>query len=181
MVGFVATLPIKLPFYLGIAIGEMIKKIREVHWVGVFTGILTAASNIFKGVMDAGLRAWNFLRNLDWGAILSAIGRGIANAVIGLIEGAINGALAGVAGMKKFNLPRFEQGGWVPQTGLAVVHAGEYVLSRDMLAGKQPIQAPITNTSNKNITIGPVYVSNQMDAESMIRQISFALKFDSSI
>jgi hypothetical protein len=78
------------------------------------------------------------------------------------------------------NLPRFADGGWVPNTGLAVVHQGEYVLSRDMLAGRQPIEAPITNNRNSNITMNN-HFHTDVSPDQLIRQLSFALKFDSTI
>jgi tape measure domain-containing protein len=78
------------------------------------------------------------------------------------------------------NLPRFANGGWVPNTGLAVVHQGEYVLSRDMLAGRQRIEAPITNNRNSNITMNN-HFHTDVSPDQVIRQLSFALKFDSTI
>ncbi|HEX2910386.1 MAG TPA: phage tail length tape measure family protein [Chloroflexia bacterium] len=75
----------------------------------------------------------------------------------------------------------YDQGGAVPYTGLAFLHEGEYVLSRDMLSGRQPIQAPITNTYNRNpqITLGPVYVRNDTDIDKIVQKLSMALKYDS--
>jgi TP901 family phage tail tape measure protein len=83
---------------------------------------------------------------LKWGAILGAIagfflggpGGAIAGAAIGTGAGAATGFAAGVGygaieGMRRQQeaaVPHLQIGGYVAQTGLAVVHAGEYVIPR---------------------------------------------------
>jgi hypothetical protein len=82
-----------------------------------------------RGVVDGGLAgirgaaegAFNFVRNINWGEAIKAAGKGIGNSVIGLIEGGINGALKGLPGSPKINIPRFYKGVQNFGGGLAVV------------------------------------------------------------
>lgn len=114
-------LPIKLPVYAGDAIIAVVNALMHVNWDAVFAGIWKGAVAAFDAVKDAGSRALNWLTGLDWGKIFSNAGKGIGNSVIGLIEGAINGALAGIPGKPHVNIPRFETGVRNFQGGLAVV------------------------------------------------------------
>ena len=59
----------------------------------------------------------NGIRKCDWGSI----GKSIANAVLGFMEGAINGAFAGLPGAPKVRLPRFARGVENFGGGLAIV------------------------------------------------------------
>jgi len=45
----------------------------------------------------------------------------------------------------KLNVDWYEKGGWVGNTGLAMVHEGEFVLSKDMLSNKKELPQDITN------------------------------------
>ncbi len=77
----------------------------------------------------------------------------------------------------KINVDWYKNGGWVDNTGLAVVHQGEFVLSKNMLDGKQPIPGNISNTNNTYSQ--PVYVTaivnNQMDVVQMAHLIGYEL------
>jgi hypothetical protein len=81
---------------------------------------------------------------------------------------------------KKNGIPGFANGGWVNQTGLALVHQGEFVLSRDMIAGRTP--APITNnSSNSSIHIDKLVVQDQSDINGIAQRLAFYLQTDGSI
>ena len=93
--------------------------------------VWNTAWGVVQSVVQA---AWNFIQpivNAIAGAV-SAVAGGIGK-IQGLIGGAgkIAGKVAGFLGL--------DQGGWVPGAPgapmLAVVHGGEYILSRPMLAG----------------------------------------------
>lgn len=68
---------------------------------------------------------------------------------------------ATVAGKKiefpTLNVDWYEKGGFVKNTGLAVVHEGEYVLSKDMLRGNTPVDSGVGNMGGVNIT----YIANE--------------------
>lgn len=70
----------------------------------------------------------------------------------------------------KINVDWYEQGGWVNRTGLAVVHQGEFVLSRDMLAGAKNIPQQVSNTLQAPINVNAV-LNNNMDAYALAQVI----------
>ena len=77
----------------------------------------------------------------------------------------------------KLNVDWYEQGGWVKNTGLAVVHQGEYVLSKDMLAGRQSPDNRIFNQNkSQNITINAV-INNPLDWDLLINKLGWKLNY----
>jgi hypothetical protein len=68
--------------------------------------------------------------------------------------------VAGISGASGAHpLKAYADGGFVPQTGLAQLHGGEFVLSRYMLSGSQPIPPAISNAINHNsrsLSIGAI-------------------------
>lgn len=57
-------------------------------------------------------------------------------------------------------VPRYDKGGAVRNTGLAQVHKGEFVLSREMLSGSAPVPSAVSNAisnsnSSKSIVVAP--------------------------
>lgn len=111
IIGFFATLPIKIPLLVAQALWGAINFLRSIDWWGLFIGILNAVGNIMGRVKDAFMGAFNFFRGIDWGAAFANVGRSIGNALIGMIEGAINGALKGIPTSPTVRLPRFAGGG----------------------------------------------------------------------
>lgn len=76
----------------------------------------------------------------------------------------------------KLNVDWYEQGGWVRNTGLAMLHAGEYVLSRDMLAGRQPIGAPVYNYSNSYAPVVNAVINTPIDLDYLAYKLSWQLR-----
>jgi hypothetical protein len=79
---------------------------------------------------------------------------------------------------QKVQVPKlgwYEQGGFVPETMLAVLHKGEFVLSKDMLAGNQAAPIP-GNSYNNPISIGPVYVSDSGDVDTLAQRLAFFMQ-----
>lgn len=76
----------------------------------------------------------------------------------------------------------FADGGYVPSTGPAIVHQGEYVLSNAMLGGRQSIDsrilAALGNGGGRNVTInlGGVSVNNKSDADYLVAQLSYQMR-----
>lgn len=66
----------------------------------------------------------------------------------------------------KFNVDWYENGGWVKNTGLAMVHGGEFVLSKEMLRGNQPVPSNVTNTNNTPINVNAV-INTPLDAMTL--------------
>lgn len=123
IIGFVATLPIKLPILAAQAIAAMVQALISVRWSDVFSGIWNAAKAVFDRVQNAFVGIWQYLHGLKWSDIFSGVAKGIGNALLGMLEGAVKGALKGLPGNleSKFKLPRFEHGVRNFGGGLAVV------------------------------------------------------------
>jgi len=117
IVGFFATLPIKIPFYVAAAIMWVVNFIRSIDWGGIWNTIYSALSNMLSKIPGAFMNMINGIRNLDWGSI----GKSIANAIMGFMEGAINGAFSGIPGSPKVRLPRFASGVENFSGGMAIV------------------------------------------------------------
>jgi len=83
-----------------------------------------------------------------------ALAEGITNALrsikfphLNIGEGSVN-IMGKDIKYPKFNVDWYEKGGWVKNTGLAMVHQGEYVISKDMLNGKSSMPSSVTNNNN---------------------------------
>lgn len=117
IIGFFASLPAKILFYIGSAISGAVNYIMAIDWWGVLKGLWNAWSRLEGFVRTAIGNMINAAIHADW----YKIGASIANAIIGMMEGAINGAISGIPGMKGVKLPRFAKGVENFSGGLAVV------------------------------------------------------------
>lgn len=179
VIGFFATLPVKLPLLAWQAISGVVGMISRVNWSDVASGIGRAFAGMWDGVKNAASGAWNFIKNINWGAVLTGIGRGVGNAVIALIEGALNGAMAGIPGAPKVRIPRFAAGTSFAPGGLALVgERGPELVSlprgsrvtpadetRDLLGRSS--QGVVINQTNYNYT--------QYDREAADRELGWRL------
>lgn len=129
-----------------------------------------------------------FFGNMIGEAVTSPI-RKIIND-INTIKGAAESAFGAVSRIFGSSGNRqYADGGWVYGTGPATVHDGEYVLSNDMLSGRTPIDSRVggslqqnNNTSsavNNSISIGQVHTHNEVDLQSIIRSLSFTMRYNS--
>jgi hypothetical protein len=121
VIGFFATLPIKLPILMFEAIAGIIGMISRVNWGSVFGAIGGAFGGAMNGIKDAFVGAYNFMTHINWGALLTGIGKGVGNAIIDLIQGALNGAFSGIPGAPKVRLPHFARGVQNFGGGMAIV------------------------------------------------------------
>ena len=117
IIGFFATLPIKIPFYIAAALIAAANFIRNMDWGAILSNIWNAFINLNHRIIDGFHDLVNRIRNIDWGSV----GKSIANAVIGFIEGAINGAMKGIPGAPTVHIPRFARGVENFAGGLALV------------------------------------------------------------
>lgn len=129
-----------------------------------------------------------FFGNMIGEAISSPI-RKIIND-INTIKGAAESAFGAVSRIFGASGNRqFADGGWVYGTGPATVHDGEYVLSNDMLSGRTPIDSRVSgslqqnnqssSSVNNSISLGEVHVHNEVDLQSIIRSLSFNMRYNS--
>ncbi len=75
----------------------------------------------------------------------------------------------GIIGSRQFGGPIFE-------TGPYLLHRGEFVMSRDMLAGRQPAPAYATTNYNSPITINVASVRGMEDIDSIAHRLDFYLR-----
>jgi len=136
--------------------------------VQAFNSMANRIKSIFNSLVSA---AWNWGRN-----IIKNMIEGIKSAIRS--AGKLAGKLLGEIGISMGELDHYQSGGWVRETGPAIVHKGEYVLSRDMLAGRQPSILPaITNNYNRpvNIQINPI-INTQVDLDYLAYKLSYMLR-----
>lgn len=152
---------------------ETIIKVGLALMQGDWKGAWTAITDMFKTqwtIME------EFIKGV-WGRIKSYVASGV-NGLIDIINGFIDGVNKLSIDGKGFSINRlspvsFDKGGWVNSSGLAMVHKGEYVLSRDMLAGRQPVASNVNNYSQP-ISVNAV-INNQMDAFELAHILGFEL------
>jgi hypothetical protein len=72
----------------------------------------------------------------------------------------------------------YAAGGWVAGMGAkpAVVHGGEYVLSGDMLAGRQPVDSEVMRALAKGGQSIQVTAQTNADPYAISREIAWAMK-----
>jgi len=170
-----------------IGVWGMIKGTFEIIW-GAMQVILAVGLGIFTGKWS---EAWNLMKTgfhniFDgiatyfsgwWTAIKGMFKTGI-DSIIGFLNGFVNviNKVGGKMGLNVNipNIPSFDNGGWVNNTGLAMVHQGEFVMSKDMLAGKQSTPNIVNNRSNP-ITINLV-ANTPVDLDMLNYKLAFALR-----
>ena len=86
-------------------------------WGAILSNIWNAFINLNHNIINGFYGLVDKIRNIDWGSV----GKSIANAVIGFIEGAINGAMKGIPGAPTVHIPRFARGVENFSGGLALV------------------------------------------------------------
>lgn len=52
----------------------------------------------------------------------------------------------------------YSKGGWIKKTGMALVHEGEYMLSKSMLAGNQPIDSKVALSESPSMNVSSAAV-----------------------
>nr|WP_218681343.1 hypothetical protein [Rhodococcus qingshengii] len=186
IVGFFATLPFKLPLYVFQAIGSIVAWVASIKWGQVFGAIGSGFGAIWESVKNTAVGAFDFIRNIKWGDVLASLGKGVSNSILGLIEGALNGALSGLPGSPSVKFPRFASGtGYAPGgTALVGEHGPELV---DLPRGAQVTQAyrtrnqlssgggAQTSPAGHSVYIKEVHNHNDVDVDRMIRSIGFKL------
>ena len=136
--------------------------------VDFITGMARSIESILGGLAS---KAWSWGYN-----IIKNMINGLKNAIKS--AGKLAGHLLGALGISMSDLDHYAGGGWVRETGPAIVHKGEYVLSKDMLAGRQPSILPaITNNYNRPISIqmNPV-IHTQVDLDYLAYKLAYQLR-----
>ena len=177
ILGYFATLPIRLPIYVIQAVAAIIGYLASVNWGAVWNSLTNSFSAAWERVKGAASNALNAMKNLDWGAI----GRTVGNAILGALEGAINGALAGLPGAPKVSIPRFATGtnfapggmAWVGERGPELVNLprGSKVYTNSQSRQK----AGSSRGGGANINVEQ-HIYNQIDYDRGIAELGFKLR-----
>lgn len=112
VLGFFATLPIMMPFYVIQAFVAIFNFIKSINWGQVWQAIGNAFKGMWDNVVTMAKNAWSAITKINWGQILVNIGKGIGNAIIDIINGAIKGAFSGIPILKDHipKIPHFAGG-----------------------------------------------------------------------
>ena len=144
--------------------------------LGLLTGDWKKAWEMMKnGLQDifGGLQTW--IKGW-WDAIVGFFKGGL-NSIIGSLNGFINVInKAGGGKVSIGSIPSFDTGGPVENTGLAMVHAGEFVLSRDMLSGRTPVPSNVNTTNYEQPISINFYGNNPGDLDSIGYRLAWELR-----
>lgn len=172
IIGFVASLPVKLAALIVESNVAMVKAAMDVDWGKVAVRIFDAFVAYFNQILHAGQALFEALIHINWGNLFGAINKGIGNSIIGLVEGAINGALAGLPGKPHVGLPRFAAGTDFAPGGAALVGErgpeivnlprGSQVVPNDKIGGTGTVV---------NVTFSGVFTGNQMEFRKLAKQV----------
>ncbi|MDO8656348.1 MAG: hypothetical protein Q7K45_03855, partial [Nanoarchaeota archaeon] len=121
--------------------------------------VITQMMQMFQGVND-----W-------WEKI-----KGVLEGIKGAAEAAIDAVRRGLeAGKNVAQGKKFQEGGFVLSTGPATLHAGEFVLSKDMLEGSRDVPAEVKNTFNQPINIQAT-LGTEMDFDLLGYRLAWVLR-----
>jgi len=126
----------------------------------------------WKAVEDIAGKIWNSFKNMAKG-ITDAL-KSIKFPHLSIGEGSVT-IMGKEIKYPKLHVDWYEKGGWVRNTGLAVVHAGEYVLSRDMLRGREN---PEVGVGKQQYVYNTIYanVNTQVDLDYLAYKLSYMLR-----
>jgi hypothetical protein len=179
--------------YLGKQFAELWRQIKILFQTDIAPGLDKAFQDIDKNYKESMLDMSTATKSY-WDVISQQFHTG-ANDIIDAVNAvirALNSIHFNFPGIKiggqtigafSFNgfgltqLPHFDTGGYVPNTGIAMLHEGEFVLSKAMLAGKQSVPNQVSNTTNykQPITIYAT-VNSDIDMNLLGQKIAFAVR-----
>lgn len=171
IIGFFATLPIKIPILIGGLIVKIVSMIASINWGAVWSGLWNTVTGLWRNIWNGFQGLINNIIHANWGAI----GRSIGNGIIGLLEGAINGALRGLPGAKSIRLPRFAEGVQNFGGGLAVVgERGPELVNLPSGSDVIPNHA-LGGTINVSVNVG-VYAGTEIEKRRVAQELFSALQ-----
>ena len=153
------------------------------------TTIIEAVGELFV-ILGNSTTVFGNVINLLWKGIwqgLSSICQGATASITNYVSGLVNGVIDKINSLLTFinevggkigldlnwQIPKFQNGGYVPQTGLALVHAGEFVLSKAMLAGTQSVPNNVINRNNQaQITVN-ANINRSEQLEALIQRLGW--------
>lgn len=171
IIGFFATLPIKIPFFIVGMIAKIVGLIASINWGAVWSGLWNTMTNLWNNIWNGFKDLWNKIVHINWGDV----GKSIGNALVGMLEGALNGALHGLPGAPRIHLPRFAEGVQNFGGGLAVVgERGPELVNLPKGSDVIPNHALGGGTVNVSVNVG-VYAGSEMEKRRVAEELFSAL------
>lgn len=100
--------------------------------------------------------------------------KGILEAIKSAAEAAISAVARGIEAGRRVGTS-FQFGGFVPTTGLALLHEGEFVISKDMQRGRAPIPSTLSTNFNQPITIN-AEIQSEPDWDALGYRLAWILR-----
>jgi hypothetical protein len=149
-----------------------IKNTVQSIYNSVHNWFVNKLNETWRSVENITGKIWNAFKNMANG-IMNAL-RSIKFPRLSISEGSIT-IMGKEIKYPKLNVDWYEKGGWVRNTGLAVVHAGEYVLSRDMLRGREN---PEVGIGKQQYVYNTIYanVNTQVDLDYLAYKLAYQLR-----
>jgi hypothetical protein len=139
---------------------QAINEGAKIAW-GIMTTTLIEKWNAIKSIA---IEKWNAIKDAIWTPIQSAYDkiRYYIDMIISKIESIPS--IGNAASYVSSYIPSFQHGGYVPSTGLAMLHAGEYVM---------PTGNTRTVTNSPTIVLSPtIYVTGEMRTDTDLRKLA---------
>lgn len=129
----------------------------------IFAKIWEGLTQVITGAIDKWVERFNFVK-------------GIVEGVINTFTTLINKAReAAEVAAGKLDVQSFQDGGFVPRTGLSLLHKGEFVASRDMLEGRKSVPSSVEQVFNQPINI-QVNGGDGQDMQLMGDRLAYSLR-----
>lgn len=174
IIGYFLTLPLKLPLIIYDAGKKMIDAIARFDWGGAANSIGNAFASMWNRVKNSAVEAWNYISHIDWGKTFINIGKSIGNSIIDLIQGAINGAFAGIPGAPKVRLPHLARGTDYFSGGMALVgERGPELVSLPRGSSITPNSQlpPMGSSQIINVTFNGVFTANEAEMRKLAMRV----------
>ena len=142
------------------AVGNFLKEVFQ----PVVSGVMSFVTKQINQAVDRWVDRFNIVKRVVEGVI------GVFQSLIDKAREAVQVATEGLGGA-----PSFQFGGFVPRTGLAFLHKGEFVVSREMQDGRRELPTGIEQTFNQPITIDAT-ITSELDIDLLGERLAFALR-----
>lgn len=184
MVTAISTLPAQFLATFQLIVTNVIERITFIAnwlkmelsaWPGRVQGFIASIPTIVGTIFEnAKIAVLNKMREMFEGVEMwwNKI-KGILEAIKSAAEAAISAVGRGLEAGRRAGSRQF--GGFVPTTGLAMLHAGEFVVSKGMLEGRQQVPTSVSEVFNQPINI-TANVSNTLDIDMLGDRLAFALR-----
>lgn len=184
MVAWVSALPPQILALFQLIVTSIIERITFVAnwlkteltaWPGRIQGFIATIPTIVGTIFEAAkIAVLNKMKEMFEGVEMwwNKI-KGILEGIKAAAEAAISAVARGLEAGRRVGSRQF--GGFVPSTGLALLHAGEFVVSKDMQAGRAPVSPSVANNFSQPITIN-ANIQSEPDWDALGFRLAWILR-----